>query len=377
MYLKRLALRHFRNYAEAAVDFAPGINVISGANAQGKTSLLEAIFLCVSGRSFRSQHLSELLKQDEAVFTVEAHFTKHNVDQTLRYAFDGQERRVLHNATTCHNTAQLLGIMPGVVHTPDDIALVKGSPQLRRQYLDIQIAQASPLYLHHLARYQRAMRQRNQLLRQRQSATFEAWEQEMASAAAYVVLQRVAAVSDLSIRACTLYNTLTDNAESLSLHYRTSAPIEEGLAALVSYYLDKYQQHRQREMELGWTSIGPHKDDLAITIQGKGSRAFASEGQQRSCVAAMRLAEWQRLKEQASLSPLLLVDDVAISLDQGRRHQLLDLLGTFGQVFLSSAYDLTGYLKQTPCHFLNVCQGSIREEGDRSQETGIFIEKCP
>jgi DNA replication and repair protein RecF len=246
-----------------------------------------------------------------------------------------------------------------VVHTPDDIALVKGSPQLRRQYLDIQIAQASPLYLHHLARYQRAMRQRNQLLRQRTSITIEAWEHEMASAAAYIVQQRAAAVDDLSARACSLYHILTKDSESLCLHYRTGAPIEEGLQALACYYVDRYEQHRQREMELGLTSTGPHKDDLTITIQGKGSRSFASEGQQRSCVAAMRLAEWQRLKEQANQTPLLLIDDVAISLDQGRRQRLLDMLGTFGQVFLSSAYDLAPHLNPESVRCFKVAEGRL------------------
>ncbi|MDP1835831.1 MAG: DNA replication/repair protein RecF [Chlamydiales bacterium] len=357
MQLKRLVLRHFRNYAGATVEFCPGVNAICGTNAQGKTSLLEAIFLCVSGRSFRSPHLADLQQQGQPFFFVEAHFAKNGIEQRLRYGYDGKERKITFNNTACQSIAQLLGLLPGVVLTPDDIALVKGSPQLRRQYLDLQIAQANPLYLHHLVRYGRAMRQRNHLLRTRTLATIETWEEEMATSASYLAQHREETVADLSTRAGACYDHLTQEHEPLTLKYKCGAPLNKGVDALMGYYRERYAQQRPREMELGWTTTGPHKDDLIINIEGKAGRFFASEGQQRSCVAALRLAEWQRLRDQCGHQPLLIVDDVAVSLDEGRRGRLLDMLGSFGQVFLSSAQKLKSELSSA--QFFHVQAGQI------------------
>lgn len=360
MLLKRLTLRHFRNYEEATIDFAPSINAVCGANAQGKTSLLEAIYLCVSGRSFRTPHIADLQQTNQPFFSVEVWFTKSGVDQRLRYTYDGKERRILYNATPCQSTAQLLGILPGVVMVPDDIALIKGSPQIRRQYLDMQISQANPLYLHHLVRYQRAMRQRNQLLRQQSLQTIEPWEEEMAASAAYIVAQRGLAVNDLSTRASESYSSLTQENEPLALKYKSGAPTDQEPPQVIAYYRERLQQQRRRDVELGWTSVGPHKDDLLIGIQGKLGRFFASEGQQRSAVVAMRMAEWQRLRNQVGCSPLLIIDDVAMSLDNDRRERLLGSLKGMGQVFLSSAQDLQPILANTPTRFIYIAAGKIQ-----------------
>lgn len=358
MQLKRLVLRHFRNYAGANVEFSPGINAICGANAQGKTSLLEAIFLCVSGRSFRSHHLGDLQKHGETFFFVELQFQKNSIEQRLRYGYDGKERKIAFNQTQCQSIAQLLGIMPGVVMTPDDISLIKGAPQQRRRYLDLQISQANPLYLHHVVRYQRAMRQRNQLLKDRITATIDMWEEEMAASASYIVHQRCEAVDDLSNRTSESYRYLSQETEPVFLKYKCGAPIHDSLESCKNYYREVYAQHRPREMELGWTTHGPHKDDLIIHIQGKGGRSFASEGQQRSCVAALRLAEWQRLHHQCGYKPLLIVDDVAVSLDDGRRSRLLEILEDFGQVFLSSPQNLKSWVN---AKFFHVANGSVSE----------------
>lgn len=358
MIIQRLILRNFRNYPEAIIDFAPRINVMCGANAQGKTSLLEAIFLCVSGRSFRSSHLAEMQRQGQTFFSVDLYFTKNEIDQRLRYVFNESERQIICNNTLCQSIAQLLGIIPGVVMTPDDVALIKGSPSDRRHFLDLQIAQANPLYLHHLARFQRAMRHRNQLLKLRQSLTIESWEQEMAQSASYITLQRDQAVADLGSRAGACYASLTQESEPLFLKYKTGAPLHDGSQAIVNYYLERYCQMRPREMELGWSASGPHKDDLQIAIQGKAGKAFASEGQQRSCVAALRIAEWERLKQQSGNLPLLLIDDVGMGLDAARRERLLNRLHDCGQVFLSSCQELQGALKDS-VKFFRIDNGTI------------------
>jgi DNA replication and repair protein RecF len=336
MILRSLFLQNFRNYGEACVEFGPSFNLICGPNAKGKTTLLEAIHYFMLGRSFRTSQTADLIHYGKEAFFLHTSFAKHGIDQQIRISFEQQERKIIYNSTTLQNVSSLLGIIQGVVITPDDVNLIKGSPLLRRQYLDIQLAQLDPLYVHHLTRYTRAMRHRNHLLRLKQASTMDGWEHEMAQSAAYLVFQRLRAVQDLQTSCQKYYSTLSGEEEILSLAYKCSVTESKSLEDLRKNHLAYFRKHREREMRIGYTSGGPHKDDLFIAIGGKEVRHFASVGQQHSCVAAMHLAEWQRLKEMSGETPLLMVDDVGISLDEKRKTKLLSLLAEAGQVFLTT-----------------------------------------
>lgn len=332
MHLKSLYLHNFRIYQEAFFEFSPGFNVILGPNARGKTSILEAIHFIITGRSFRGAQTSELIRQGASSFYLEASFVKHNMEQVVKITCAPAERKIIYNNTVLPSTTHLLGLLQGVVASPDDVALVKGAPQLRRQYLDLQIAQVDPLYIHHLNRYTRALRQRNCLLRAKQTLTIESWEHEMAQSAAYLTRQRLGAVADLRHSLQAVHQQLTDSKEKLSIEYKSSADsIEPEL-----FFLAQYKKHRRREMELGATLFGPHKDDLLITIDDRDVRSYASEGQQRTCVSGLRCAEWERLSQLSSEKPLMLVDDVAMSLDSRRRSLIVDYLKGVFQVFLTT-----------------------------------------
>lgn len=336
MILRTLYLHNFRCYHEAHFEFCEGINKICGANAQGKTTILEAIYFLIAGRSFRAAQTSELIRFGASSFYIEALFTKHGIDQTLKIAYNGKERKIVYNSTVCHSSTELLGLLQGVIISPDDASLVKGGPLLRRHFLDLQLALVDPLYIHHLSRYTRAMRQRNVLLRAKNPVTLHSWEYEMANSAAYLMQQRLEAVNDLQKNSRQLYAELNHESEVLQLNYKTGTPAGLDSSALKKYHLDQFQKLRQREMLLGYTLTGPHKDDLTIAIGTKEARFFASEGQQRSCVTAMRLAEWQRLYTITNELPLMLIDDIGISLDSRRREKIFNHLGTLGQVFVSA-----------------------------------------
>lgn len=336
MYLRSLYLQQFRNYREAYFEFDPFLNLICGPNAQGKTSLLEAIHYLMIGRSFRSCQHQDLIQQGAHSFYLEAIFCKYEVDQKLRIYVENKERKIIYNHTVLSSVANLLGVIQGVVMTPDDVQLVKGPPLLRRQFLDIQIAQVDPLYVHYLTRYAKAMRQRNQLLKQKQLKSIESWENEMAHAAGYISMQRRFSLHDLQAYSQKFYAYLTEEKESLTLDYRSSAVACQTEIEIKDFYLKQFQKNREREIILGYTLSGPHKDDIWIGIGERDVRYFASEGQQRSCVAALHMGEWQRLKQLAEDIPLLMIDDVGISLDDKRRERLLDQLVSLGQVFLTT-----------------------------------------
>jgi len=345
MALRSLVLQDFRRYDQMRFDFDPQVNLIWGSNARGKTSVLEAVYLLTIGRSFRTSQLKDLIRKGADSFHVHLTFVKHGVEQVIRFSYNGKEYRVLHNQTQYRSPAAVLGILQGVVVTPDDASLVKDSPSIRRRFLDAQIAQVDPLYVHHLMRYMRSMKQRNALLKARNLGSIETWEQQMAVAAEYITKQRSVVVQDLSRMAQSYYGNLSEETDLFQIQF----PSELRSA---DEYLKKYNKHRSREMDLGFTLVGPHKDDILMMIGDKEARHFASEGQQRSCVAALRLAEWERLRTLADESPIMLYDDVGMSLDDSRKDRLFRFLENLDQVFLTSTQDLN--FGDRNCHRITV-----------------------
>lgn len=337
MHLRALYIKNFRKYEEAQVSFQPGLNWILGPNASGKTTILEALYVLMAGRSFRTPQMGELIRHGSDYFYLEAVFTKYGLEQTLKFSYDGKERKIIHNQTTLPTSTSLLGLLKGVVITPDDAALVKGQPNLRRHFLDLQIAQVDPLYVHHLTRYGKALQQRNVCLRLKKEAGIELWEHELAVSALYLTVQRTRAAVDLERLGQAMHERLAGEIFPFGLAYKTAAPTTPSAQGeLKGYYIDLYKRHRKREMELGFTLAGPHKDDLLIHLDQKEVRHFGSEGQQRTCVAALKFAEWERMRAAEDGVPLMMVDDVGVSLDSSRKKRLLEHLDTMGQVFLTA-----------------------------------------
>lgn len=335
MMIKAIFLRNFRNYREAKITFSPKSNLIWGENAQGKTNLLEALYLFVTGRSFRTSHLQDLIRFGSSEFYLEILFEKQGIEQRLKFTFDGKERKIVYNATSLSSLSALLGIIQGVVLSPEDRALIKGGPSLRRQFLDLLISQAKPLYLQHLSRYLRAMKQRNVLLKENALQTVAIWEEQMATAAAFLTQVRIETVAELNL----LCQSETLGTDQLELLYRSSAFSTAGdnTDQLISYFLNQFAKQRARECELGLTLSGPHRDDLLILVHQKEARHFASEGQQKSCVAALKLAQWKWLSALSEQPPIFCIDDLGVSFDLSRENELFKRMSELSQVFVTSA----------------------------------------
>jgi DNA replication and repair protein RecF len=340
MHIRSLTLRNFRLYEEIHVDLSPGINVIEGLNACGKTTLLEAIYIMMTGRSFRTTQTRDMIKQGSPAFHSEIAFVKRGVEQKISFAYNGKQRKIFYNATECSSALHLLGILHGVIVHPEDVAIAKGAPAARRQFIDIQLGQTDPLYVHHITRFYRAMHQRNALLKIQALASIEMWEQEMAKSAAYIIEQRAILLGELDVITKGIYSEISGGKEELQLSYKASGAGEhklEGLQALQEIFVDQYHRHRSKEMALGSTLTGPHRDDFIMTLGGQEVRAFGSEGQQRACVIALRLAEWRRVHQETEEKPVMLIDDIGISLDVSRRRHLAGQLAKLGQVIVTTA----------------------------------------
>src|SRR5471030_866111 len=198
MFIKRLYLRHFRNYSEAEVLFTPDVNLIRGNNAQGKTNLLEALYLLGTGRSFRTPHLKEMIQNDASFFFVEAEFLKDGIAQHIRLSFDGEVKKLDYNNTSYAHFSNLLGLLPIVLLAPEDVLLITGAPADRSRFLDIHLAQSDPLYVYHLTRYHKAVKHRNFLLRKKTTASIESWESLMVVSASYLRQKRQEVVAGLA-----------------------------------------------------------------------------------------------------------------------------------------------------------------------------------
>lgn len=330
--LNTLIVNHFRNYIRATIQFQPGLNVLIGQNAQGKTSLLEAIAFVALGRSFRTPHLHDMIHKGKEGAALELRFQTNQLDEKLTVGFDGKTKRVLHNATLYPSLSALVGLIPLVIMTPDD-PLIDGPPASRRQFLDILLSQQDTLYIQHLSRYQKAMRQRNQLLREKQFNAILPWEHEMARSAAYITKKRRYALMTLNPLLHPLHEKLSGKKNSLMTHYTSKAPTE---GAIETYYQEAFSRHREKEALLGMTLTGPHRDDFSILIDGHEMRYFASEGQKKTALATIRLAAWELLKQELGRTPLLLIDDFGQNLDLSRKEHFVKHLETLGQVILTT-----------------------------------------
>ena len=356
MSLKKLYLHHFRNYTEAELTFSPGVNWIVGENAQGKTNLLEAISLLCTGRSFRTQQLGHLIQKGASFFYLEAEFEKEGVNQSLKLSFDGEIKKMQYNGNRYSHFTPLIGLLPHILYAPEDIALVGGAPASRRKFLDLHLSQVNPLYLHHLARYHKAMRQRNELLKKKTEETIDAWEEMMAYSAEYLMQKRQEMILQLKSPLDECMKALSKGADSLKIGFQGSLPHPEK-----QDLLKHWQENRKKELHIGKTLYGPHRDDVSFLVQGLSAKSFASEGQKHCVIAALRLCQWDHLYRQTGHSPLMSIDDFGAHLDQSRQIFFTEKLSNLGQIFLTSPNVAEEIFPDK--HLIKIDSGKVLEVG--------------
>lgn len=350
MILKNLRLHNFRNFSNEVIEFS-NLNIICGGNAQGKTNLLEAIYLLSTGRSFRFFNLKDLIKHGEKYFYLEAEMVKDLVAHTIKIYFEESSKKIQLNSTLLPSFTSLLGIMPSVLHAPSDIEIISGLPNVRRRFLNLHIAQYDPLYVHHLARFTKALKQRNFLLRNPKE-NIEIWEAEMAKSAVYLTEKRKKMIGELSSPLNEIMGVLSQKKETINLHYISS------LSENPSSYLAQLEKTRRKDMLLGITQIGPHRDDFVSYIDKKALKLFASEGQKRTFTIALRLAEYRMLLDRIKSPPLLSFDDFGSHLDETRQNELKSLIQNLNQVFITLP-DKGAIFKDRKTNFIPLQDGKV------------------
>jgi len=320
--VRRLRMADFRNYAELDLLLAPGLSVLYGRNAQGKTNALEALYVLSTTRLLRGSRDSEAVRQGAKIARVAVDLEPFDTEIAL--TLEAGRRKIAQlNRISLPRAADLLGRLPCVCISALDMMVVRGSPEDRRLFLDLELSQLSPAYLNHLTHYKRALEHRNALLRRAQESRvgneeFSIWESVLAEHGSEIRQHRMDLVAELAPLAAGFQNALAA-AETLTAVYEAKDPAD-GSEAL----LDRLEEYRSRDIARGTTSAGPHRDDLAIVVDGRDARYFGSQGQQRTAVLALKLATHRRQREVRGAAPLLLLDDILSDLDEGRRARLVE-----------------------------------------------------
>jgi DNA replication and repair protein RecF len=350
MLLTSLLLRNFRNHADIEMTFSPKVNLIIGDNGIGKTNILEAIYFLSTGRSFRTSQLTDLIRHGCDHFYLEANFTKEDVSQCLKVGYDGKKRKIEYNASNLYAFSNLLGIIPSVLYSPKDISLIIGAPVERRRFLNLYLGQSDPLYVHYLLRYTKALEHRNAILKRKSLNDvdeIECFEKEMANASVYLMIQRKNALEALEKGLSSILFKLTQKKEIFTIRYQPSFSIQKELSKEGIEL--QYKKQRKKELILGVSLIGPHRDDFSISLEGQLIKTFCSEGQKRAFLSALKIAEWSLLKERHLKDPLMCIDDLGIHLDETRHVLLEQGVKDLGQVFLTSPRNEFSYGSSSEC----------------------------
>ena len=332
MYCKKVELKNFRNIESCSVDFCDGINILIGENAQGKTNLLEAIFYASVGRSFRASASNEMINFGKRNATVSIDYMsdkKEKGDNITIQLFSDKKKTVEKNHLRVERLSDIVGSFRSVLFCPEHLSLIKDGPLERRTYLDIAISRISPKYIHSLQRYSYFLKQRNALIKSAQKdrsifdATIELWSEKLATEAAEISFYRLNFIKRVNNIVSNCFEEMTGKKESVDIIYRGSASLsdEEYLdkELVKKKYMSLFSSSYDREILLGSTIYGTHKDDIEIKINSKNARSFASQGQQRSLALALKLAEGEICYEEFGDYPVFLFDDVLSELDETRR----------------------------------------------------------
>ena len=340
MKVSRLSFEGFRNLETGSYFPCEGVNVIVGENAQGKTNILEAIWLFTGTKSFRSAKDKEMIAFGAEQSRLQMDFFAAEREQQAEIQILNRRTAFL-NGIKQPSPTKLAGVFCGVVFSPTHLSLVKGSPAERRRLIDAALCQLKPSYIQALSEYARVLEQRNALCKTKNTGEaveemMDLWDRQLAQSGCRIIHARRQYLYRLAPIARHIYQGLSSGKEEFDLQYASSVPClqEETAAEIAAHLYNSLREHRKEDFSAGFTTIGPHRDDMEILINGFSAKSFGSQGQQRSAVLAIKLAEAALLEEVSGEKPIALLDDVMSELDRSRQEYILNHIKDW-QVFIT------------------------------------------
>ncbi len=337
MILKSVALNHFRNYSDLYLEFDKGTNILYGDNAQGKTNVLESVYVSGTTRSHKGSKDRELIQFGEE----EAHIRtvvekKEKIYQIDMHIKKSRSKGIAVNKIPIKKAAELFGILNIVFFSPEDLNIIKNGPSERRRFLDVELCQLDKIYLFHLTNYNRILNQRNKLLkdinfRPELKDTLPVWDMQLIDYGKKIIASRKKFVNRLNEIIYEIHKKISGEREELILRYEPDAEEEKLEEELI--------KNQEKDLKLGMTSVGPHRDDMCFLIRDIDIRRFGSQGQQRSCALSLKLSEIELVKESIQETPVLILDDVLSELDSSRQNFLLNSIHDIQTIITCTGLD--------------------------------------
>ena len=363
MWVRGASIENFRNFKKLDISLSRGINIIYGSNAQGKTNFLEALYFCATGRSTRAASDRELIRFGESEARLRVAFMKDETVRTVGACVKHEGSKTIKSIAVdqipVRKTNELFGLLLTVTFSPDDLSLIKAGPSERRAYMDFELCQISPVYCHELRSYYHALKQRNALLKilQKERKTedvLDVWDEQLCRYGRKLMNFRLKFVEQASIYASETHAHMTGGTENLSMIYRPGIKDADDYETVL-------QKNRGRDILLGSTSSGVHKDDIQFLINGHEARTFGSQGQQRTAALSAKLAEIEIIRENTGETPVLLLDDVLSELDGKRQRWLLSRIGSLQTVLTCTGVE----------DILKKCEGNIMKMENGELKYGV------
>ena len=323
MYIKKIKLFNFRNYKEQEINLNPNINIFYGDNAQGKTNIIESIFLCSIGKSFRTSKEKELIQFNKEMASVFLEYQKSDREGSIKVDLN-EKKNILVNGIKIKKLSELLGNLNIVIFTPDDIQILKEGPSKRRRFLDIMISQLRPNYLHYLNLYNKTLEQRNNYLKQiklenKPQEMLEIWDDKLAEYGEKIYSYRYEFMEKIKNKINLIHSKITEEKEILKIEYESNCSNKEN-------YLKLLKERRNLDIIKGFTTKGVHRDDFMISINDELVNIYGSQGQNRTVVLSLKIAEMQVIYDEIGEHPILLLDDFMSELDEKRRKNFLEYI---------------------------------------------------
>jgi len=364
MRIKRIELNNFRNYTKADIDFHEKVNLILGENAQGKTNLLESIYLSSVGKSFRTARDKNLIKFSEDFCRIKTEYVRGEDEGTVEIAISKEGKKAAKlDGVMIERSSQLLDNIYTVVFSPEDLKVVKDDPEKRRSFMDRELCQLHTSYNNDLYVFKRVLAQRNALLKENMPDKKElaVWDENLAECGAGIITARENFIEEINILSRRIHEGITAGRENIEIIYDANIPAASGKSEQKEQIVRLLSENAENDIYNGNTGRGPHKDDLKILIDGKNVRQFGSQGQQRTAALSLKLAEIGLIRREKNEDPILLLDDVLSELDENRQKYLIDSLGK-SQLFLTAASLPEGITAELPQgKIMKIKNGSVME----------------
>lgn len=337
MRVNSLEVTNFRNYSHFFIDFDKDVTIFIGKNAQGKTNLIEAIYVLAVSKSFRTHINSQMILFDQEFSKIKAEIESIKSNKTLEIIIGQDFKKAKVDAKDILKTSEYVGHLNVVVFIPDDLSLIKGSPSNRRRFIDLELSKISPIYIYMINKYHYLLKERNKYLKSlrgivKKEIYLDVLDEQLAKLQVDIINKRKVFIEKIYEKIKPIYSSISSMNEQIEIKYDCFLKDDNTYQNI----LDAYKKNRQRDIKYMQSHVGIHKDDISITLDQKEANLFASQGQQRTIVLAMKIALIEVIKEEIGEYPVLLLDDVLSELDDHRKTMLLDLLNKKIQTFITT-----------------------------------------